>query len=309
MLDTIIKELHTNKFKTRVHPKIRLNNDTLVTFSVEVRLFESVIGYIDLLTDETTNHKKNYADNNQLMYMVLEDSKTIQPIIEQLIQRVKGVNPEQEALFYTLPERRQRIIKRQQQNSLTHPAFQPISKGQTRVADYKPFNTSDASSGVTCSVYVTYCPYNCLNCYNKIIQAYDPEGRFGMYTQEWEDKIVNDVGNKYNTSLTLVGGEPFLNAPTLIDLCRRVKNANPDKTIWAYTGYRWEDLMTLPLTDSRRELLHYIDVIVDSQYIDELRDESQLQVFRGSSNQRLVLVQESLYHNDIILHRDNWKRY
>lgn len=158
------------------------------------------------------------------------------------------------------------------------------------IMEYKKFQLLEGE-GVRSSLYVSYCKYSCVNCYNPISQIY---GQGTPYTPEIEQDILNDMQNSNISGLTLVGGEPLLNAKNLLPLVKRIKSET-NKTIWAYTGYIWEVLSTL--TDERRELLSYLDVLIDGQYIHEERDESNLKPFRGSSNQRLIDVQASLQAN------------
>ena len=135
-----------------------------------------------------------------------------------------------------------------------------------------------------------------MECYNPISQI---KGQGTPYTQELEQEILTDMQNPNISGITLVGGEPFLNAKQLLPLVKRIKSET-NKTIWSYTGYLFEVLLTL--TDERRELLSHIDVLIDGQFIQEERDESNLLPFRGSNNQRLIDVQESLRQNKTVLY-------
>lgn len=157
-----------------------------------------------------------------------------------------------------------------------------------RIADYKPFQALDGE-GLRCSLYVSYCPFNCLGCYNKAAQKKD----YGNpYTAELEERIMGDLANPHVAGLTLVGGEPFLSARWLMPLVRRIREELPEKTIWSYSGYSWEILRLFG--DERRELLESLDVLIDGQFIQEERDEGNLKPFAGSSNQRLIDVPASL---------------
>ena len=110
---------------------------------------------------------------------------------------------------------------------------------QHKIADYKPYNFVDGE-GVRCSLYVSGCLFQCEGCYNKIIQNFN----YGTYyTQELEDQIIQDLGASYCQGLTLLGGEPFLNTPVLLRLCKRVRETYGDtKDIWSWSGYTWEEL-------------------------------------------------------------------
>lgn len=166
-----------------------------------------------------------------------------------------------------------------------------------RIADYKPFQVLDGE-GLRCSLYVSYCPFSCPGCYNKAAQK---KGYGDAYTPELEERIINDLSNRNVSGLTLVGGEPFLSARFLLPLVRRIRKELPAKTIWAYTGYSWETLQVFG--DERRALLRHLDVLVDGQFITQLRDEANPPPFAGSSNQRLIHVPSSLAAGSPVQHR------
>ena len=157
-----------------------------------------------------------------------------------------------------------------------------------RIADYKPFQALDGE-GLRCSLYVSYCPFNCLGCYNKAAQK---KGYGNPYTAELEERILRDLANPHVAGLTLVGGEPFLSARWLLPLVRRIREELPGKTVWSYSGYTWEILRLFG--DERRDLLESLDVLIDGQFIQEERDEGNLKPFAGSANQRLIDVPTSL---------------
>lgn len=160
------------------------------------------------------------------------------------------------------------------------------------VADYKPFQVLDGA-GLRCSLYVSYCPFNCMGCYNKAAQ----KANYGTaLNAELTEQILTDVGRPHVADLTFVGGEPMLSARHLVPIARRVHDVG--KTVWTYTGYRFEVLREL--TDERRLLLELTDVLVDGQFIAELRDDTNPPAFRGSVNQRLVDVAASLGRGSII---------
>lgn len=162
------------------------------------------------------------------------------------------------------------------------------------VADYKPFNFVDGE-GVRCSIYVSGCLFNCPGCYNKAAQNF----HYGQpYTQELEDQIIEDLSHDYVQGLTLLGGEPFLNTPILIKLCKRVrKEFGHKKDIWAWSGYYWDEL--LKDSDDKKELLSMCDILVDGRFLLSKKDLT-LQ-FRGSSNQRIIDVQKSLKAGKIVI--------
>ncbi|WP_018142622.1 anaerobic ribonucleoside-triphosphate reductase activating protein [Alloscardovia criceti] len=164
------------------------------------------------------------------------------------------------------------------------------------VADYKRFIVTDGE-GIRCSLYVSGCPFRCYNCYNSSIWDFQAGHE---YTQELEDQIIADLSLDYVQGLTLLGGEPLLNTPMLLQLTSRIRQEFGNaKDIWAWTGYTWEELMRQGETSDKIELLHNVDILVDGRYISTLHD-SLLQ-FRGSSNQRIIDVQKSFTTGSVVL--------
>lgn len=196
--------------------------------------------------------------------------------------------------------RERRIKRRKKQNMPLNPApheWLASDYSLGKIADYKPYNFVDGE-GVRCSLYVSGCLFACPNCYNLAIQNFN----YGIpYTMSIQEQILTDLEASYCQGLTLLGGEPMLNTQILIPLCQSLREKfGYTKDIWCWTGYTWEEL----LVDSKDklELLSYMDVLVDGRYLDEQRDLT-LQ-FRGSSNQRIIQVQESLRTDTIVLWRN-----
>lgn len=168
---------------------------------------------------------------------------------------------------------------------------QELSKG--KYADYK-FPVMVDGIGIRASLYVSGCPFNCLGCYNKKAQNF----RWGHdYTPELETQILKDLSNDYVDGITLVGGEPFLNTPILLPLVKRIRAELPNKTVWSWSGYTIEEI--LESGGDKRELLGLIDVLVDGRF-EQDKFHPNL-VFRGSWNQRIIDVKESLAQDKVIL--------
>lgn len=167
------------------------------------------------------------------------------------------------------------------------------------IADYKRFIMTDGE-GIRCSLYVSGCPFRCQGCYNSSIWDF----RAGYdYSQQLEDGIIKDLELDYVQGITFLGGEPLLNTPVLLPLARRIRETfGQAKDIWCWTGYTFEELMRPGETADKLELLECLDVLVDGRYIATLHD-SLLQ-FRGSSNQRILDVQESLAQQKPVI----WER-
>lgn len=166
------------------------------------------------------------------------------------------------------------------------------------IADYKPFNFVDGE-GVRCSIYVSGCLFQCPGCYNKAAQSFS----YGKpYTAELEQQILTDLSEDYVQGLTLLGGEPFLHTPTLLPLVKRIRDTfGSTKDIWCWTGYTWEEMKME--TADKLELLSYIDVLVDGRF--ELDKKNLALQFRGSSNQRIIDVPQSLKTDQVLLWKPN----
>lgn len=153
------------------------------------------------------------------------------------------------------------------------------------------------------SLFVSGCTHRCRNCFNQ--EAWD----FGYgqpFTGETEEEILKALEPDYIKGLSLLGGEPFEpeNQRELVKLVKRVKERYPEKDIWCYTGYTLEkDLLREGRVRCQvtHKLLSLMDVLVDGAFVEELKDISL--PFRGSSNQRILDVKESLSAGQGVLRR------
>lgn len=154
----------------------------------------------------------------------------------------------------------------------------------------KSYDIADGP-GVRVSLFVSGCRHHCRGCFNSETWSFT----YGQpYTGETEDEIIRLLEPKYIQGLTVLGGEPFEpeNQPEVAALVRRVREVYPNKDIWCYTGYRYDtDLQPggRVFTDVTQELLSGIDVLVDGEFVEELKDITLL--FRGSRNQRLICLE------------------
>lgn len=177
--------------------------------------------------------------------------------------------------------------------------WKTLKANEVRLAGYKKFQTLDGE-GVRCSLYVSGCPFNCLDCYSPHAQ----NKNYGeILTDEKIEEILKDVSHPYNNGITFVGGEPMLSAERLYPIAKAVRDIG--KTTWSYTGYTIEVLLDFPEDDPRRKFLNYLDVLIDGQFITELRDAKNPPLFRGSSNQRIIDVQETLKRKCLTLWKNN----
>ena len=170
-----------------------------------------------------------------------------------------------------------------------------------KYADIKQFDVANGP-GIRVSLFVSGCTHHCKGCFNKIAQDFNYGKEF---TEETIDKIIEYLKPEHINGLSLLGGEPFekANQQEIVKLLRRVKEEFGDtKSIWAFSGYLFDkDMLHGVMKDwpYTREILSYIDVLVDGKFVEELKD-FRLK-FRGSSNQRQILVKTSLEKDDIIL--------
>ncbi|MDE6951783.1 MAG: anaerobic ribonucleoside-triphosphate reductase activating protein [Lachnospiraceae bacterium] len=168
---------------------------------------------------------------------------------------------------------------------------------------YAEIKTCDIANGpgIRVSLFVSGCTHRCQNCFNEETWNF----QYGKpFTAETENELIDALRPAYIKGLTLLGGEPLeqSNQRGLLPFVRRVKKELPDKNIWCYTGYTFEtDVLERMCTEweETRELLSYFDVLVDGEFVQEKKDMG-LQ-FRGSSNQRLIRVAESLREGKTVL--------
>ena len=144
--------------------------------------------------------------------------------------------------------------------------------------------------GVRVSIFMQGCDFHCLNCFNPETWSFVTGKEFN---DDIIDKIIELANNDYISGLSILGGEPM--HPKNIDgttkLAKIFREKYPKKNIWVWSGFTFEDLKD-------KEVLNYIDVLVDGQYKDELHDPTLY--FRGSSNQRVIDVVKSLKKKEIV---------
>lgn len=166
-------------------------------------------------------------------------------------------------------------------------------------ADIKRVDVANGE-GVRVSVFVSGCNHHCQGCFNRCAWDFEYGNKF---TENEIDKVIGYLDHDYISGLSLLGGEPLekQNQEGLLPLVRKVKEKFPNKNIWCYTGFDFEkDVAGRMYKESpiSHELLKYIDVIVDGKF-DESKKDLKLR-FRGSSNQKIINVQESLRNHSIV---------
>lgn len=161
-----------------------------------------------------------------------------------------------------------------------------------RYAEIKQYDVANTPN-ISCTVFFTGCVLNCKGCFNKEIQDFNVGKE---WTKEVEDTFISQCKNSHVKYVALLGGDPLQQSiAPMMNLLKRLKE-EVDKPIWVWTGLAWEELIR---QYHRTLFLPYIDILIDGKFIMEKKDLSLKH--RGSSNQRIINVQESLKQNDIVL--------
>lgn len=151
--------------------------------------------------------------------------------------------------------------------------------------------------GIRVSLFVSGCTHHCKGCFNAEAWSFT----YGEpFTQQTVGEILQALQPAYIQGLSLLGGEPFEpeNQPAVLDLVQQVRAAYPEKNIWAYSGYTFEQLQTLA-----PELLAQITVLVDGPFVESQKDLRL--AFRGSANQRILDVPASLKRGEPVFWKEN----
>lgn len=147
--------------------------------------------------------------------------------------------------------------------------------------------------GVRSTIFFSGCRFNCKDCFNKAYQDF----KYGHeWTKEVEDNFIEMIKDPKISGVSILGGEPMQQDPhAMYKLLKRIKE-EANKNIWMWTGYVYGE--TLP--PFKREMINeFVDVLVDGQFIKELKDLNL--AFRGSSNQRLIDIKETIKSDKIVL--------
>lgn len=153
--------------------------------------------------------------------------------------------------------------------------------------------------GIRLSLFVSGCTHHCKGCFNPDTWSFS-NGSF--FTKEIEDHIIKQLGQECYQGMTLLGGEPMepVNQKGLLPLVRRFKETYPEKDLWCFSGYLFDKEILghfAKIMPETNELLKYIDVLVDGEFVLAKKDITLL--FKGSSNQRTIDVQKSLQTGEI----------
>ena len=167
-------------------------------------------------------------------------------------------------------------------------------------ADIKKCDVANGP-GVRVSLFVSGCSHHCKECFNPETWDYN----YGTpFTDKTIDEIIEYMEPDYIKGITLLGGEPLehANQKGLLPLLRKINDIYPEKNVWCFTGYDFEkDILGRMIKEwqETKELLTYIDVMVDGEFMIEKKDLGL--IFKGSSNQRTIMVKQSLEKDCIVL--------
>ena len=137
--------------------------------------------------------------------------------------------------------------------------------------------------GIRVSLFVSGCRNHCKGCFQPETWDFKYGNHFGL--KDFSE-LIDLLGNEHIAGLSILGGDPFEpeNLDTVTVLCKIVKQIYPEKNIWVWTGYLWEDICG-------NDIFNYIDVLVDGRFEESRKDLSL--AFRGSSNQRIIDISKS----------------
>ena len=160
---------------------------------------------------------------------------------------------------------------------------------------YNKIRKMDISNGpgVRVSIFEQGCSFNCKECFNP--ETHDFNGG-KEFNQETIDRVLNLCENENIKGLSILGGEPLhpKNIEGTTKLAKAFKDKFPNKNLWIWSGFKFDEDL------KNKEVLKYTDVLVDGQYVDELKNPKLK--WKGSSNQRVIDVQKSIKNNTIIIY-------
>ena len=164
-------------------------------------------------------------------------------------------------------------------------------------------------TGLRVCLWCSGCDHHCKNCQNPI--TWDPNDG-AKFDIKAKNEIFNELSKDYISGITLTGGDPLhqKNLESVLDLVNEIRLSYPEKTIWLYSGYTWEQIMYPVVTNDfnperdkflkmRREIVKQCDVLVDGHYEEDKRDVTYH--WAGSTNQKVIDVKKTLEQGSVIL--------
>ncbi len=145
--------------------------------------------------------------------------------------------------------------------------------------------------GIRVSMHVQGCSRHCKDCFNK--ETWDFNGGV-LLTDELKEKFL-ELGNKKKiVGFSILGGEPLEQGMDMLYLLQDIRKAYPEKSIWMWTGFKYEEL-----SQEQLEIVKEIDVLVDGEFVTKLKSSNRH--FMGSSNQRLIDIHKTLVADTVVL--------
>ena len=162
-------------------------------------------------------------------------------------------------------------------------------------------NDTTNGPGIRVVLWVSGCDHHCHNCHNP--QTWDSNNGSELTLDVINKDILIPLGNKYINGITLSGGDPLYkhNLEDINNLIKIIKSNYPDKTIWLYSGYTYEEIINDNSIDGllRQKIISEVNVFVDGLFVEAEKDITLL--FRGSRNQRLIDIPKTMDAGNIIL--------
>ena len=145
--------------------------------------------------------------------------------------------------------------------------------------------------GIRSTLFVSGCTHNCKGCFNREAQNF----KYGtLYDKNIEEQYILNCKNDRVVGVSILGGEPMEQGLELLNLLKRIKK-EVRKPIWLWSGYTYEEIIADPI---KKSILECVDVLIDGKFIEEQKD--LMLLYRGSKNQRVINVKESLETGNII---------
>lgn len=146
--------------------------------------------------------------------------------------------------------------------------------------------------GLRVVLWLSGCEHHCQGCQNPMTWNPDDGLDFDLKAKQ---EIFDELSKDFISGITFSGGDPLheKNREMVYSLCKEIKEKFPNKTVWIYTGYSWEDV-------KQEEVMKFTDVLVDGKFVEELADKTFH--WAGSTNQKVIDVQKTLKEGKVILH-------
>lgn len=177
---------------------------------------------------------------------------------------------------------------------------------EIRYAQIRSLDLSNGE-GIGVALFVQGCHFHCPNCFNPETWDFN-SGK--EWTEEVKNKFMELANHPYIKRISILGGEPLAeeNLDDVLDLVNRIRLSSPQKSIWLYTGFIWEEIRKGNMEDGlkygdwtkRAKIITECDVMIDGRYIDLQRDISL--PWRGSKNQRVIDIKKTLQKGEVVLY-------